>query len=926
MARKRKQPTSSGVPELNGVTTEETFSSEVLVNRRKKSAATRIGRACDRCQHRKLACNPAPEGCPTCIRVDAWCTATDPLTGNPTYRGEFEYLERMVVKQRTQIEELLATLRSLGGDVKPYQYEDPDTKKYQAWSQVKASGDTRPWDRDEKQPNSSYPSGPQQAQISNGNVGNIYPIEAADAILPLHAESHEALGLPDLRTGLTGENYLGVSADNPSRISNPGSKLNMLGWEIDIAGFTIENLDSDNESSGERGRSYNRTYQSFIATAFGIGPKIENVKLPPREEALGYATGYTLVLNGFLPILHKPSFMNLLGRFYDEPQQLSSAADKVMVHMMFAQMFYQDSLRNWENPKRRQDLHSGSDMHYHFSLGHFAQLMAGHTLEDMQALAMICAHLCTFPKPEAGWLVTCMAFNKAVELEFHKAIRTGASYTKQKSMLEIEMRKRVFWSILAIHVTISGKLGRPMPIREEDYDVGFPLPVDDDLLLETGLDTSRKGNCTFLAGIEAFKVEPLFMDLYRNVYAAKRSSKDYTSFITGAERRITSWQDQWPTELCDGSPMDDIARVSALYLHCWKHEFRLLLHHPSLSLTKSLQVNESNLRTCLDVAHDMLIHVRQLQQLKSLNTTWSNCAVYILAIQTTLYGHGQLKDELTKEKLESLTQDMAQWLSIMGDIGGLLGTGRRLQNAVREQIETGLAQLEQHLAVKSISAKPPKSKLEVLRHDNGHNESQAVPDHTTMVQQDVYHSTNGYDPYAGVGQASGYGRATGHVSSRAHGNTVNAYPAMASFNYPEPSNAQFSTSTSDTTTYAISPYPIALAAQALSSNYHSQINNGISDPVSEIYTPTTSTYTNSNPYGADSQSWFQYTQTIPSNIGIQDYNPASALLQLGGRTDQNANMIGPGGEVAVGYDTSGMSGGAGQMWPFGVVDQGRGGS
>ena len=299
-------------------------------------------------------------------------------------------------------------------------------------------------------------------------------------------------------------------------------------------------------------------------------------------------------------------------------------------------------------------------------------------MEDMQALAMICAHLCSFPKPEAGWVVTCMAFNKAVELGFHKSAKTGTPYTTYKSILEMEKRKRVFWSILTIHVTISGKLGRPMPIREEDYDVGFPLPVDDDLLVETGLDTSRGGNCTFLAGIEAFKVLPLFMDLYRNVYAAKRPSRDYTSFIASAERRINLWQDQWPEELCDGSPMDDIARVSALYLHCWKHEFRLLLHHPSLSLTKSVQVNESNLKTCLGVVHDMLIHVRQLQELKSLNTTWTNCALYILAIQTTLYGHGQLKDELTEEKLKTLRQDMDQWLSIMGDIGGLLGEWRTL--------------------------------------------------------------------------------------------------------------------------------------------------------------------------------------------------------------------------------------------------------
>ncbi|MCJ1288144.1 hypothetical protein MMC26_007499 [Xylographa opegraphella] len=911
MARKRKQPTFSGISELRKTAPEEIFPLEASVNRRKKSAATRIGRACDRCQHRKLACNPAPEGCPTCIRVDAWCTATDPLTGNPTYRGEFEYLERMVIKQRTQIEELLATLRSLGSDIKPYQYDDPDTKKYLAWSQVKASGDTRPWDREEKQPSMSYPLGPQQAQIGDGIFTNMDTVPASDATLPLHTESHDALGLPDLRTGLTGENYLGVSADNSSRNSHPGSKLNMLGWEIDIAGFTPSHLDRDNDSSDAKGHSYNRTYQSFIATAFGIGPKINDVKLPPREEAFRYATGYVLVLNGFLPILHKSSFLNLLGRFYDDDQQPFSAAQQVMVHMMLAQMFYQDSLRNWENPGRRQELHIGSDMHYHFSLGLFAQLMAGHTVEDMQALAMICAHLCSFPKPEAAWVVTCIAFNKAIELGFHKSAKTGSSYTKQKSILELEKRKRVFWSILAIHVTISSKLGRPMPIREEDYDVGFPLPVDDDLFVDASQEIPRDGHCTFLAGIEAFKVTPLFMDLYRNVYAAKRSPREYTSFIISAKRRIKAWQDQWPEGLCDGSPMDDIARVSALYLHCWKHEFRLLLHHPSLSLTKSVQVNESNLRTCLDVAHDMLTHVRQLQQLKSLNTTWTNCALYILAIQTTLYGHGQLKDELTEEKLKSLRQDMEQWLSIMGDIGGLLGTGRRLLNAVGEQIGTGLAQLNQHLEDKKIPPNSPGPKVKLVPHDDSCIERRSNPKHATIAQQTGYQSTIGYSPYAGVGHTSAFGRAAELASS------------MASYNYPEPSGAQFPISTPDTATYASSPYPIALAAQALSSSYHSHIHSGISHAASGMYAPSTSTYTDGNSNGADSQSWFQYTQTIPSNIGPQDYNPASALLQLGGRTDQNTNLVGPTGDVALGYDTSGMSGGAGQMWPFGIVDQGR---
>jgi len=118
--------------------------------------------------------------------------------------------------------------------------------------------------------------------------------------------------------------------------------------------------------------------------------------------------------------------------------------------------------------------------------------------------------------------------------------------------------------------------------------------------------------------------------------------------------------------------------------------------------------------------------------------------------------------------------------------------------------------------------------------DKGRNENQIVPELAMIAQQDVYQTTNDYSPYTGVSQSSSYGQAGGLVSSKGNENNVSVYPAMASYNYPEPSNAQFLTSTTDTTTYTVSPYPIALAAQALSSNYHSQINNGISDPASGI--------------------------------------------------------------------------------------------
>ena len=355
---------------------------------------------------------------------------------------------------------------------------------------------------------------------------------------------------------------------------------------------------------------------------------------------------------------------------YDDDDFHPTPAEKVMVYSLFANILYQDALRNWEDPHRQNELHIRSDTLYHCSLGFFPQLMVGHALQDIQAIAMICVHVRNFPKPESSWVVTSIAFNKAIEQRLHKSVKAGASSASPTNVLEIEMRKRIFWSILAIQVTLSGKLGRPLPIREEDYDVELPLSVDDDLLSDSGLDTSRKGKCSFLIAIEFFKLEPITMDLFRNVYSAKKSPKEYIAFIVAAEKRIKAWEEQWPKELLDDNPSP---QIFSRYLRLWLYEFRLILHHPSLSMTRSVQFNDSNLRICLDVSHKMLHQACELQQVKGLDSTWYNCATYIMAIQTTLYGHGQLKDEMTDEKLALLKSNMDKWLSVMGDIGGLLG-------------------------------------------------------------------------------------------------------------------------------------------------------------------------------------------------------------------------------------------------------------
>ena len=347
-----------------------------------------------------------------------------------------------------------------------------------------------------------------------------------------------------------------------------------------------------------------------------------------------------------------------------------------MVHTMFAIMYCQYAARAPQNANHQAELNQSSNFHYHYALGFFAQLVASHTLADLQALTMLCLHIRNLPKPGACWTITSITLSLAIELGLHRSAKRWPPTTK-RSILEIEIRKRVFWSILVIHVIVAGNLGRPMALRSDDWDVEMPEAIDDELLSDNGIDTSRPGKCNFLVGSQTMCLMPVYMDLYNNIYAVKRSPETYVETVLRLERQIREWSEKWPWELVHESASDnELGRVHGQYLAIWPLHIRLLLRHPSLSLSSSPEFNSENLTVCIEVSGKMLHHVRQLQKYKSLDGTWQTSALYVLAIATTLFGHWERRDQLTAHNLASLREDMDAWLSIIGDMSSLLGMSR----------------------------------------------------------------------------------------------------------------------------------------------------------------------------------------------------------------------------------------------------------
>ena len=122
------------------------------------------------------------------------------------------------------------------------------------------------------------------------------------------------LELPEFRAGLSGDNYLGVSSGNALVSSIRGTSLGVFGMEIDLANFKSDDLDDPDPSSNIAPKTlYNKSYQSFVHTAFGTTPKVSGVGLPPREDGIPYAQLYLKLVNTYLPVLHSPTTISLVS-------------------------------------------------------------------------------------------------------------------------------------------------------------------------------------------------------------------------------------------------------------------------------------------------------------------------------------------------------------------------------------------------------------------------------------------------------------------------------------------------------------------------------------------------------------------------------------------------------------------------------------
>lgn len=250
--------------------------------------------ACPFPQVRKIRCDALPEGCSHCANQNLECYVTDRVTGRTERRGYLQQLEREKGAMLVHIRELEQLLKNNGVEVRPWQWPGYTTT-YPPGAAFDALGNPV-----------QDPSSKDQWH----QVGLLWVKNGRQKALPTSG-GYTPWSLLEPRST---DSYLGVSSDSAPLSSIKGTTLSILGTTIDITSFDAPDMDEPPPGTPIGSPLYNKSVMAFLQSTLNINPPLGNVELPSRHDALTYAEWYFLMISPFLPILHKPSFDQLVSR------------------------------------------------------------------------------------------------------------------------------------------------------------------------------------------------------------------------------------------------------------------------------------------------------------------------------------------------------------------------------------------------------------------------------------------------------------------------------------------------------------------------------------------------------------------------------------------------------------------------------------
>jgi len=346
-----------------------------------------------------------------------------------------------------------------------------------------------------------------------------------------------------------------------------------------------------------------------------------------------------------------------------------------MIHIMLAIVKYLYGIK-MENKELGNSLVTESMGHYQYTLNFWKEMLSSRTVADVQALTMTCVFVRWLASPDNAWSVTNTVFSLLIDRRYnYRPAKPYDHSSSKEEILEQELQKRLFYAVLSLMVKLNGRLGRPMSIKREDYDVEFPKLLNDDL--EEAEPGHEPHQCNFYMIIAMAQEAEINLDMYSTIFAL-HPTMDYEKGITKLERRMELFSKGLPniinSESLAHGKASGLMKANALWMEYANYDFQIKLHHPALCRSRKPEVINRNLDICVKSSQKVLELLIKLWDEGSNDPTWAVITDAAAAIFTLLYALWERRDQTTLNDWSELktTTDIA--IPVIGELATMFGT------------------------------------------------------------------------------------------------------------------------------------------------------------------------------------------------------------------------------------------------------------
>ena len=290
-----------------------------------------------------------------------------------------------------------------------------------------------------------------------------------------------------------------------------------------------------------------------------------------------------------------------------------------------------------------------ADSYYLGALAYFEDVVRAMNLETLQCCALVGEYSLLTPTRTAAWYIIGIAIRLAQQLNLAEEQTIVLNAQGQPDTpLNIDIKRRAFWSITTMDYGLAHSLGRPAATAtaKDHINVKFFQRIDDRYIHHDGIKPGPVSIRKWIA-IHFYNMRLLQLDIRRTLYLQKRPAptSDADPWFKNMEKKLIEWKNASPTS-------DEGSGFSESWFKGRYHTMIVFLYRPSP------QVPRPSARAallCYDACEwNIYMHRDQMID-KSVEMTWAWTQSIFMAVNTILWSlaYVEVREKTSREQVQT---------------------------------------------------------------------------------------------------------------------------------------------------------------------------------------------------------------------------------------------------------------------------------